>query len=145
MQHREAPHLRLLQKKLAEEITIMVHSKEDLENAIKASGILFGNATADDLKQLDEATFLEVFDGVPQAEITKSEVETGLDIITVLNEKTGFFKSNGEARRALTANSISVNREKVKEDFVLTANDLINDRFVLLQSGKKNYFVIRVV
>ena len=145
LQHREAPHLRLLQKKLAEEITIMVHSKEDLENAIKASGILFGNATADDLKQLDEATFLEVFDGVPQAEITKSEVETGLDIITVLNEKTGFFKSNGEARRALTANSISVNREKVKEDFVLTANDLINDRFVLLQSGKKNYFVIRVV
>jgi tyrosyl-tRNA synthetase len=123
----------------------MVHSKEDLENAIKASGILFGNATADDLKQLDEATFLEVFDGVPQAEIAKNEVEAGLDIITVLNEKTGFFKSNGEARRALTANSISVNREKVKEDFVLTSNDLINDRFVLLQSGKKNYFVIRVV
>jgi tyrosyl-tRNA synthetase len=145
LQHREAPHLRLLQKKLAEEITIMVHSKEDLENAIKASGILFGNATADDLKQLDEATFLEVFDGVPQAEIAKNEVEAGLDIITVLNEKTGFFKSNGEARRALTANSISVNREKVKEDFILTANDLINDRFVLLQSGKKNYFVIRVV
>ena len=122
-----------------------MHSKEDLENAIKASGILFGNATADDLKQLDEATFLEVFDGVPQAEIAKNEVEAGLDIITVLNEKTGFFKSNGEARRALTANSISVNREKVKEDFMLTANDLINDRFVLLQSGKKNYFVIRVV
>ncbi|MGL2987483.1 tyrosine--tRNA ligase [Flavobacterium sp. RSSA_27] len=145
LQHREAQHLRLLQKKLAQEITIMVHSKEDLENAIKASGILFGNATADDLKQLDEATFLEVFDGVPQAEIAKNEVEAGLDIITVLNEKTGFFKSNGEARRALTANSISVNREKIKEDFVLTANDLINDRFVLLQSGKKNYFVIRVV
>ena len=145
LQHREAPHLRLLQKKLAEEITIMVHSKEDLENAIKASGILFGNATADDLKQLDEATFLEVFDGVPQAEITKSEVETGLDIITVLNEKTGFFKSNGEARRALTANSISVNREKVAEDFVLSTKDLINNQFVLLQSGKKNYFVVRVV
>ncbi|MGL2992485.1 tyrosine--tRNA ligase [Flavobacterium sp. TSSA_36] len=145
IQHQEAPHLRLLQKKLAEEITIMVHSKEDLENAIKASGILFGNATADDLKQLDEATFLEVFDGVPQAEIAKNEVQAGLDIITVLNEKTGFFKSNGEARRALTANSISVNRDKIKEDFVLTASDLINDRFVLLQSGKKNYFVIRVV
>jgi tyrosyl-tRNA synthetase len=141
--HREAPHLRLLQKRLAEEITIMVHSKEDLENAIKASGILFGNATADDLKQLDEATFLEVFDGVPQAEIAKSEIETGLDIVTVLNEKTGFFKSNGEARRALTANSISVNREKVTEEFVLSAKDLINNQFVLLQSGKKNYFVIR--
>lgn len=141
--HREAPHLRLLQKRLAEEITVMVHSKEDLENAIKASGILFGNATADDLKQLDEATFLEVFDGVPQAEIAKSEIETGLDIVTVLNEKTGFFKSNGEARRALTANSISLNREKVTEEFVLSAKDLINNQFVLLQSGKKNYFVIR--
>jgi tyrosyl-tRNA synthetase len=142
--HREAPHLRLLQKRLAEEITIMVHSREDLENAIKASNILFGNATADDLKQLDEATFLEVFDGVPQAEIAKNDIENGIDIIAVLNEKTGFFKSNGEARRALTANSISVNREKVKEDFVLSAKDLINEQFVLLQSGKKNYFVIRV-
>lgn len=145
IQHREAPHLRLLQKRLAEEITIMVHSKEDLENAVKASGILFGNATSDDLKQLDEATFLEVFDGVPQAEIAKSEIESGINIVDVLNEKTGFLKSNGEARRALTANSISVNREKVKEDFMLSANDLINNQFVLLQSGKKNYFVIRVV
>ncbi len=143
--HKEAPHLRLLQKRLAEEITVMVHSAEDLENAIKASGILFGNSNADDLKQLDSATFLEVFDGVPQAEISKSDIESGLDIITVLNEKTGFFKSNGEARRALTANSISVNRDKIKEDFVLTANDLINNEFVLLQSGKKNYFVIRLV
>lgn len=143
-QHREAPHLRLLQKRLAEEITVMVHSTDDLENAIKASNILFGNSTSDDLKQLDEATFLDVFDGVPQAEISSSEVEAGLDIVTVLNEKTGFFKSNGEARRALTANSISVNKEKVNETFVLTTKDLINNQFVLLQSGKKNYFVIRV-
>jgi len=143
--HREAPHLRLLQKRLAEEITVMVHSQADLENAIKASGILFGNATADDLKQLNEATFLEVFDGVPQAEIAKSEIEVGINIVAVLNEKTGFLKSNGEARRALTANSISVNREKVTEEFVLSTNDLINDQFVLLQSGKKNYFVIRTV
>ena len=143
--HREAPHLRLLQKRLAEEITIMVHSVADLENAIKASGILFGNATADDLKQLDEATFLEVFDGVPQAEIAKSEIETGINIVDVLNEKTGFLKSNGEARRALTANSISVNREKVTEEFVLSTKDLINNQFVLLQSGKKNYFVLRIV
>ena len=144
-EHKEAPHLRVLQKKLAEEITVFVHNKEELEKAIQASNILFGNSTAEDLKKLDEATFLEVFDGVPQAEIAKADLENGLDIITVLNEKTGFFKSNGEARRALTANSISVNREKIKEDFVLTANDLINDQFVLLQSGKKNYFVIRVV
>ena len=144
IKHREAPHLRLLQKRLAEEITVMVHSQADLENAIKASGILFGNATADDLKQLDEATFLEVFDGVPQAEIAKSEIEAGINIVDVLNEKTGFLKSNGEARRALTANSISVNREKVTEEFVLSTKDLINSQFVLLQSGKKNYFVIRV-
>ncbi|MBZ4037231.1 tyrosine--tRNA ligase [Flavobacterium sp. 17A] len=144
-EHKTAPHLRVLQKKLAEEITVFVHNREELEKAIQASNILFGNSTAEDLKKLDEATFLEVFDGVPQAEIAKADLENGLEIITVLNEKTGFFKSNGEARRALTANSISVNREKIKEDFVLTANDLINNQFVLLQSGKKNYFVIRVV
>jgi len=144
-EHKTAPHLRVLQKKLAEEITVFVHNREELEKAIQASNILFGNSTAEDLKKLDEATFLEVFDGVPQAEIAKADLEKGLDIITVLNEKTGFFKSNGEARRALTANSISVNREKIKEDFVLSANDLINNQFVLLQSGKKNYFVIRVV
>ncbi|MDQ6529020.1 tyrosine--tRNA ligase [Flavobacterium sp. LHD-85] len=144
-EHKTAPHLRVLQKKLAEEITVFVHNREELEKAIQASNILFGNSTAEDLKKLDEVTFLEVFDGVPQAEIAKSDLENGLEIITVLNEKTGFFKSNGEARRALTANSISVNREKIKEDFVLTTNDLINNQFVLLQSGKKNYFVIRVV
>jgi tyrosyl-tRNA synthetase len=143
--HREAPHLRLLQKRLAEEITVMVHSAEDLENAIKASNILFGNSTSDDLKQLDEATFLDVFDGVPQAEISRTEIEAGIDIVAVLNEKTGFMKSNGEARRALTANSISVNKEKVAEDFVLSTKDLINNQFVLLQSGKKNYFVVRIV
>ena len=143
--HRESPHLRLLQKRLAEEITVMVHSALDLENAIKASNILFGNATSEDLKQLDEATFLEVFDGVPQANISRQEIEAGINIIDVLNEKTGFFKSNGEARRALSANSISVNKEKVTEEFVLTNTNLINNQFVLLQSGKKNYFVIRVV
>jgi tyrosyl-tRNA synthetase len=143
--HRETPHLRLLQKRLAEEITVMVHSAEDLENAIKASNILFGNSTSDDLKQLDEATFLDVFDGVPQAEISRTGIEAGIDIVAVLNEKTGFLKSNGEARRALTANSISVNKEKVAEDFVLSTKDLINNQFVLLQSGKKNYFVVRIV
>jgi tyrosyl-tRNA synthetase len=142
--HKETPHLRILQKRLAEEITIMVHSASDLENAIKASNILFGNSTSDDLKQLDEATFLDVFEGVPQADIAKAELEAGIDIVAVLNEKTGFFKSNGEARRALTANSISVNREKVKEDFALSSKDLINNQFLLLQSGKKNYFVVRV-
>lgn len=144
IKHREAAHLRLLQKRLAEEITVMVHSAADLDNAIKASNILFGNSTSADLKQLDEATFLDVFDGVPQAKIALNEIESGINIVDVLNEKTGFLKSNGEARRALAANSISVNREKVTEEFVLSTKDLINNQFVLLQSGKKNYFVIRV-
>lgn len=143
-EHREAPHLRALQKKLAEEITTMVHSKEDLENAIKASTILFGNASADDLKALDAKTFLEVFDGVPQATISRTDLEAGIDIVEVLNAKTGFLKSNGEARRALGENSISVNREKVQEGFTLTTHDLINNQFVLLQRGKKNYFVLNV-
>ncbi len=145
VKHREAPHLRLLQKRLAEEITILVHSTADLENAIKASSILFGNSSADDLKQLDVATFLDVFDGVPQAEIARNEIEAGINIVDVLNEKTGFMKSNGEARRALTANSISVNKEKVTEEFMVSIKDLINNQFALLQSGKKNYFVVRVL
>jgi tyrosyl-tRNA synthetase len=144
-EHNVAPHLRVLQRKLAEELTVFVHSKEALEKAIKASNILFGNASADDLKQLDEATFLEVFEGVPQAEISRIEIENGINIVAVLNEKTGFFKSNGEARRSLTANAIAVNKEKVTEEFVLSNKDLINNQFVLLQSGKKNYFVIRVL
>ena len=143
--HHEAPHLRVLQKKLAEEVTTFVHSAADLEKAIQASAILFGNATSEDLKQLDEATFLEVFDGVPQANISRNEIGNGIDIVSVLNEKTGFFKSNGEARRALSANSIAVNKEKVTEEFSLSNANLINNQFVLLQSGKKNYFVIRVV
>ena len=144
-EHRQAPHLRVLQKRLAEEITTFVHSKDELEKAMKASNILFGNSTADDLKALDEQTFLEIFDGVPQAEIQKSELKDGLDIVTVMNEKSGFMKSNGEARRALQENSISVNREKIADGFMLTENDLINGTFVLLQRGKKNYFVLRFI
>ncbi|KAA5538193.1 tyrosine--tRNA ligase [Paenimyroides baculatum] len=143
-EHNEAPHLRPLQKRLAEEVTVMVHSREDFENAVKASGILFGNASAEDLKALDAKTFLEVFDGVPQAEISMEDLKAGIDIVEVLNAKSGFMKSNGEARRALTENSISVNREKVQEDFSLSTNDLINNQFVLLQKGKKNYFILNV-
>jgi tyrosyl-tRNA synthetase len=143
--HQAEPHLRVLQRKLAEEVTVLVHSKEALEKAIQASNILFGNANAADLKQLDSATFLEVFEGVPQADISKNEIENGIDIVNVLNEKSGFLKSNGEARRALTENSIAVNKEKVTEEFVLTSKDLINNQFVLLQRGKKNYFVLRIV
>ncbi len=144
-EHKEAPHQRVLQKKLADEVTVIVHSQEDLDNAIKASNILFGKSTSSDLKALDEATFLDVFDGVPQAEVSKAQITDGLNIIGALAEQTGFLKSNGEARRALKENSISVNKEKVTDSFTISDKDLINDQFVLLQRGKKNYFVIRVV
>jgi tyrosyl-tRNA synthetase len=143
-EHKIAPHLRVLQKRLAEELTIFVHSKEELEKAIEATAAFF-NPKMEGLIQLDAKTFLEVIDGVPQANISKSDIEAGINIVAVLNEKSGFFKSNGEARRALTANSISVNKEKVSEEFVLTTKDLINNQFVLLQSGKKNYFILNVI
>ncbi len=143
-EHAEAPHLRVLQKRLAAEVTTMVHGAENLENAIKASNILFGNSTSDDLKQLDAQTFLEVFDGVPQAEVERADIEAGLTIVDALAGKSNFLPSNGEARRSLQANSISVNREKVGEDYVINTNDLINNQFVLLQKGKKNYFILHV-
>ncbi len=144
-EHKEAPHMRLLQKRLAKEVTVTVHSAEAYEQAVKASDILFGKSTSEDLKKLDTHTFLDVFEGVPQAEISKNEIENGMDIIRALAEKTGFLKSNGEARRALKENSISVNKEKVIEGFLISTSDLINEQFVLLQRGKKNYFIIKVV
>ena len=144
-EHQSEPHLRKLQKKLAEEITTLVHGEAELDHAIKASSILFGNSTASDLQSLDSNTFLDIFDGVPQAEINRSDVENGIEIVALLNDHTSFLKSNGEARRALTENSISVNREKVSDDFVLTKENLINNEFVLLQRGKKNYFIAKVV
>ena len=140
--HQEAPHLRVLQKRLADEVTVMVHSQEDLDNAVKASDILFGKSTSTDLKKLNEKTFLEVFEGVPQAEVSKEDIDNGLDMIGALAAKTGFLGSNGEARRELKQNSISVNKEKVKEDYIISTEDLINNKFVLLQRGKKNYFVL---
>ncbi len=140
--HNEAPHLRLLQKKVAEEVTTMVHSKADLDNAIKAANILFGKSTSEDLKSLDEQTFLDVFDGVPQATISREDITNGLDMIGALAAKTGFLKSNGDARRALKENAISVNKEKVTDAFTITPEQLINNKFVLLQRGKKNYYVI---
>ena len=142
-EHNEAKHLRVLQKRLADEITIMVHSDEELEKAKKASAILFGRATADDLKELDEQTFLDVFDGVPQASVSATSIDAGLDIVAALATDSGFLKSNSEARRALKENSISVNKNKVTEEHTITNNDLINGQFVLLQRGKKNYFVLK--
>ena len=122
----------------------MVHSKTDLETAISASAILFGNATSEDLKQLDTQTFLDVFEGVPQATLDKSALDSGVSMIEILAIKTNFLKSNSEARRAIAENSISVNREKVSdENALITSQDLINNAFVLLQRGKKNYFIVR--
>ncbi|MEZ2413415.1 tyrosine--tRNA ligase [Muriicola sp. E247] len=143
-EHQQAPHLRTLQKKLAEEVTTMVHSKSDLENAIRASTILFGKSTSSDLKSLDAYTFLEVFEGVPQAEVSRGDITNGLDIIAALAANTGFLNSNGEARRELKQNSISVNKEKVTEGYVIKESDLINDKYVLLQRGKKSYFILAV-
>jgi len=144
VEHKETPHLRILQKKVAEEVTIMTHGISAYENALKASSILFGKSTAKDLKGLDEKTFLDVFEGVPQAEILEEDIADGLNIVEALNDKSGFVKSNGEARRALKENSISINKEKVKEDFVIDKNDLIADKFILLQRGKRNYFLLKI-
>ena len=145
-EHRQAPHLRLLQKRLAAEITAMVHSEADLQNAIKASAILFGKSTADDLKALDEQTFLDVFDGVPQADIALDKIEKGYDIVAAMATDTQFLKSNSEVRRAIKQNAISVNKEKISDnEYKISTSDLINGKFVLLQRGKKNYFVLRAV
>lgn len=143
--HQETPHVRLLQKRIGEEVTIMTHGQEAYENALQASQILFGKSTSDDLKSLDEQTFLDVFDGVPQAEISKTDLDSGLDIIAALNEKSGFLKSNGEVRRALKENSISVNKVKIQEGYAITSTDLIANKYVLLQRGKKKYFLLKVV
>lgn len=142
--HRTAPHERKLQKKLAEEVTVWVHNRAEYEKAVKASEILFGKSTAEDLIQLDEATFLEVFEGVPQKEIDRGEV-LGSNITDLISEQSGFLKSKGEARRELQQNAISVNKEKVNDTFQVHEKDLIDGQFLLLQKGKKNYFIVKAV
>ncbi len=140
--HDKAPHLRILQKAIADEVTTRVHSNEDLEMAIKASSILFGKSTAQDLKSLDEDTFLCVFEGVPQFEMKKEDLSSG--ILDVLAEKTAIFESKGEARRMIKSNAVSINKEKINEYFQLSENNLLNERYILTQKGKKNYFLIIV-
>lgn len=144
-EHQEVPHLRLLQKRLAEEVTTMVHGAAEYEKAVQASQILFGKTTADALKNLDAATFLEIFDGVPQQELSVAQLQEGVDIIAALVEHSGFLPSNSEARRALKAQSISVNKEKVGEGYQLSLEDRIGENYILLQKGKKNYFVLRII
>lgn len=143
-EHEEAPHLRLLQKTIAEEVTSLVHGKEAYLKAVEASQILFGKATGEALQKLEPVTFLELFEGVPQAEITREQVKTGLDIIAALASETGFLNSNGEARRAIKENAISVNQSKVNLEYTIGEKDLIANQYVLLQRGKKNYFILKV-
>ena len=141
-EHDDTPHLRVLQKAIADEITTRVHSAEDLEMAIKASSILFGKSTAEDLKSLDEDTFLSVFEGVPKFEMEKEDLSSR--ILDVLAEKTAIFKSKGEARRMIQSNAVSINKEKITEDFQLSENNLLNKKYILAQQGKKNYFLITI-
>ena len=143
-EHQEAPHTRVLQKRLGEEVTVLVHGAEEYEKALEASEILFGKSTSESLKKLDEQTFLDVFDGVTQATVSSEDFSAGLDMIGALAAKTNFLKSNGDARRALKENSISVNKEKVKEDYIISSKDLIAEKYVLLQRGKKTYFLLKV-
>ncbi|MGY6561377.1 MAG: tyrosine--tRNA ligase [Luteibaculaceae bacterium] len=141
-EHQKAPHLRVLQQALGEELCIRLHGKEDYEQAIEAGKILFSNSTEQALKNLSEEDFLSIFEGVPTAEIVKQELEQGLSVIEVLVAKTEFLKSNGEARRAIKENSIALNKEKVSdENLVVTTNNLIAGKYLLLQRGKKNYCI----
>ncbi len=142
-EHRTVPHERRLQKKLAEEVTVWVHGREEYEKAVKASEILFGKSTAEDLIHLDEEIFLELFDGVPQKELPKEEI-IGMGIVDMLSDKSGFLKSKSEAQRELKGNAISVNKEKINDAFVAKERDLIAGKYLLMQKGKKNYFILRI-
>jgi tyrosyl-tRNA synthetase len=145
-QHKEAPHLRILQKAVAEELTERVHSKEDLKSAIDASELLFkkGDEAIAAFKSLSAEMFNDIFDGVPQASVPKSVFDNGVNSIALLTEVTGFLPSNGEARRAIKENSIAVNKDKVTEETNFSSIDLIAGKYLLLQRGKKNYFVVQV-
>lgn len=144
-EHQEAPHQRALQIKLAEEVTQMVHGKEALENAIKASDILFGKSTEDDLRSLDAETLMDVFQGVPQFELSSSLIESGVEIVNFLAEETSIFPSKGEARKMVQGNGVSINKSKVSLDKQIGKNDLIAGNLILAQKGKKNYFLIKIV
>jgi tyrosyl-tRNA synthetase len=142
-QHKEEPHLRLLQKRLAEEVTIFVHSEEALTTAIAASNILFGKSTFEELESLSENDFFSIFEGVPHAKLPKSEFQKGLSVVEALASKTNFLSSNGEAKRELKANAVSINKSKVDESYILTEKDLINRSYVLIGKGKKNNYILK--
>ena len=142
-EHEAAPHLRVLQKRLAKEVTIMVHSEEDYNAAVEASGILFGNATSEALKKLDEDTLLSVFEGVPQFEVAKSDIEVGVKAVDLFAEKTAIFPSKGEMRKMVQGGGVSLNKEKLAAfDQTITSEDLLDGKYLLVQRGKKNYYLI---
>jgi tyrosyl-tRNA synthetase len=144
-EHAERPHERILQKSLAREVTTMVHGTDALERSIEASGILFGRGTTETLQQLDEETLLTVFEGVPRFNIELKAVAEGIDIVSLLAESTQIFASKGEARRTLKENALSINKIKVNEDFTVNADHLLNNRYILVQRGKKNYYLVIAV
>ncbi|MBU8891134.1 MAG: tyrosine--tRNA ligase [Bacteroidales bacterium] len=144
--HREEPHLRSLQQRLAKEMTIMVHSEEDYNTAIAATKILFGKATTEELKKIDETTFLSVFDGVPMFDMEKSKLDNGINILSLLADETQVFLSKGDLRRTIKGGGVSVNKEKVLSDEITVNSErLLNNKYLLVQKGKKNYFLIRVI
>lgn len=139
----EAPHLRALQKRLAKEITMMVHSEEDYEMAVEASNILFGSSTSETLKKLDEDTLLAVFEGVPQFEVAREDLNAGIKAVDLFTEKAAVFPSKGEMRKLVQSGGVSVNKEKLAEtDSIIDASFLLNDKYLLVQRGKKNYFLL---
>ena len=143
--HKKEPHMRMLQKELAKDVTCRVHSEKAYNAAIEASQILFGKGTTEMLKNMDEKTLLSVFKGVPQSEINREEFDNGIGILDFLSEKAGAFKSNGEARRMLKDNAVSINKEKITDRYELGTSSLLNDKYVLVQKGKKNYFLVKIV
>ncbi len=144
-EHAEAPHLRILQKALAEELTARVHSPEALEAAMEASNILFGKGTAEALRAISEENLLSVLEGVPQAEVPKDALKQGIEIAEFLSTTTGFLQSKGEANRALKGNAISLNKEKTNLGYTVSLSDLLNDKFVVVQNGKKNFYLVRAI
>lgn len=142
-QHKEEPHKRILQKALAKDVTINVHSEKEYNAAVEASQILFGKSTADAVKTIPEDMLLSIFEGVPQFNMNKELLSKGLPVVDLLAVYTGIMSSKGEARRMLKSNSISINKSKIKEDFVVSGDDLLNDKYILVQKGKKNYFLVK--
>ncbi len=144
--HREEPHLRTLQQGLAKEMTVMVHSENDYNTAVAASKILFGKATTEELKNIDEKTFLSVFEGVPMFDVEKSKIESGINVLDLLAEKTQIFPSKGDLRRTIKGGGVSINKEKIQSEEISVGSDrLLNDKYILVQKGKKNYFLIRII